>query len=84
MTGLLGALVIIFAPHKALCDRNEDQQIEALKTVMNVSYKQFGIEENINNYIKNLIPDDYKKYAAHVAPIVDGISKKRVELKWEF
>lgn len=78
------SIILILFSNVGLCDRNEDQQQEALNAVLQATYKQFGIDENINNYVRSLIPPDYQKYAEHVAPIAETISKKRLELKWEF
>lgn len=84
MVGLFAASLILFSPGLSLCDQNQEEQHEALKAVVDATYKQFGIDENINNYIQNLIPIKYKKYVENVAPIAETISKKRLELKWEF
>lgn len=82
--GFLGALLILFFSHNGFADQNEERQKEAVQTVLQATYKQLGIEENINNYLKSFIPFEYRKYAEYVAPVAETISKKRLELKWEF
>jgi len=74
-------LIILLLSDYALCYQSEET---AIKTVLEITYKETGIEDNINNYIQSLIKDEYKKYLETILPIADTIHKQKIEISWEF
>lgn len=77
---LLLLLILMAAPTTEAATKEDD----ALKTAAMAAYKQFGIEDNINEYIKHKVPKKYKELAEKIGPIVDVVVRKKVEYVWKF
>lgn len=88
---LLKRLVLsmaIFMMSSSVCGTvhasNREAEEEAIRKGAEATFKQSGMEENINIFIDKKIPKVYKKLAEQVAPIVKIVINKEVDYKWEF
>ena len=63
---------------------SSEEEGEALKYASMAAFKQFGIEDNINEYLRKKVPKQYQEMAAKIAPILDIVVRQRVEVKWKF
>lgn len=70
-------MIVSFA---AQADAYED----AIKTVGNVIYKEYGYEKNLNEYLQKQVPEDYKEFVNNWSVFAGMLVNKEVRLEWKF
>lgn len=67
---------------------NVEAEEEAIKSIVTATYKQSGIESNMNNYISDLeykyIPPEHKELIGRVTIIVNTLVTQRLSVSWSF
>lgn len=57
---------------------------EAVKNAATAAYKQFGLEDDVNRFVEKTVPEDIKKIAVYIGPVVDVFIRQKVEYRWNF
>ena len=63
---------------------NRDAEEDAKKAMLEATYKQTGVENNINKYIENRIPKKQKEIAGRISIVVSTIITQKASYKWTF
>lgn len=76
-------LIVVFILFISMSSYAGNEQ-EAIQQAALATYKQSGLEKNINQLIKDTVPKEYIELFEKISPAVLAITTKRVELKWNF
>lgn len=81
---ILFALSLLLTTSALGYDNNQDAESDAVKAIVTATYKQTGIEDNVNKYINDHVPKKYKDFTGNIVVVVKTAVSQKVEYNWTF
>lgn len=75
------SLLLILIPS---VNKAEEVNKEAVSKAAEATYKQLGIDKQVEEYVKTWTPETVKKYAPAINVIKQIAIDKQVSYKWDF
>lgn len=72
--------LLIFLSLPCYATKEED----AVKNAASAFYKQFGMEQMVDKFVKDTVPKKIQEVSKTFGPIADIIIRQKVEYKWTF
>jgi len=78
------ASVILLASAISLSDSSDNSDEKALRVIGLYCYKSYGIEKEVKDYTKEVLPEEFKMYSGLVTATYTVVVRKKIQFTWTF